>query len=86
MAQRRHRLADSDRLRLVELYGALPIQTDTFAGPEVAWRLQALAEEYVISAYDAAYLELALRRGLGLATLDRRLAGAARRAGVRLPR
>lgn len=37
-----------------------------------------------ISAYDATYLELAQRRGLPLATRDRRLIGAARAAGVQL--
>lgn len=37
---------------------------------------------YNLSAYDAAYLELAQRRGLGLATVDRPLRHAAQRAGM----
>jgi predicted nucleic acid-binding protein len=37
-----------------------------------------------LTVYDAAYLELAVRRGLPLATLDERLAEAARQAGVAL--
>jgi predicted nucleic acid-binding protein len=41
-----------------------------------------LARRYRLSAYDAAYLELALREGLALATLDVDLRKAARRAGV----
>ncbi len=41
-----------------------------------------LARRYVLSAYDAAYLELALRNGLPLATLDAKLDAAARQAGV----
>ena len=41
-----------------------------------------LARRYKLSAYDAAYLELALRLGLPLATLDADLAQAARLAGV----
>lgn len=41
-----------------------------------------LARRYVLSAYDAAYLELALRNGLPLATLDTKLDAAARQAGV----
>jgi len=86
MAQRRQRLADTDLMRLVELYGQLPIQTDIHLIPEVLWRFHALAREYGLSAYDAAYLELAQRRGLGLATLDRRLITAARKAGVRVLR
>lgn len=43
-----------------------------------------LADRHGISAYDAAYLELAQRRGLPLATRDANLARAARAAGVTL--
>jgi len=41
-----------------------------------------LARRYVLSAYDAAYLELALRNDIPLATLDAKLEAAARLAGV----
>lgn len=43
-----------------------------------------LAEQHGISAYDAVYLELAVRRGLPLATRDTSLARAARTAGILL--
>jgi predicted nucleic acid-binding protein len=42
-----------------------------------------LARRYALSAYDAAYLELALREALPLATLDADLAKAAKKAGVK---
>ena len=42
-----------------------------------------LARRYKLSAYDASYLELALRRGLPLATLDEDLQKAANKAGVK---
>lgn len=42
-----------------------------------------LARRHKMSAYDAAYLELALRTGLPLATLDEQLLKAARKAGVK---
>jgi len=62
----------------------LPIQTD----PETdrhAWRATArLAEHHRLTLYDAAYLELALRRELPLATLDRDLRAAANAEKVRL--
>jgi predicted nucleic acid-binding protein len=44
------------------------------------------ARDFELSAYDAAYLDLARRERLPLATLDDRLRGAAKRAGVALVR
>ena len=43
-----------------------------------------MAEQYRLTAYDAAYLELAQRNGLPLATLDEALQAAANKAGVGL--
>ena len=45
-------------------------------------RLLELARQHGLSVYDAAYLEVAFRRGIPLATLDRRLRGAAEAIGV----
>jgi len=42
-----------------------------------------LARRYKLSAYDASYLELALRLGIPLATLDEDLQKAAKKAGVK---
>ena len=84
MAQRRKRLGEAEKTRLIELYGRLPVQTDVALDSDIVWRLHTLAMEYNLSAYDAAYLELAQRRGLGLATVDRLLRGAAQKAGVKV--
>ncbi len=83
LAERRRRLAEDDRIRVIALYGLLPLQTDVELDTKRLGRLHALARAHALSAYDAAYLELAERKGLGLATLDRRLLTAARTAGVR---
>jgi predicted nucleic acid-binding protein len=42
----------------------------------------ALAKQFELSVYDASYLELAVRRGIRLATIDKKLASAAKTAGV----
>ena len=84
MAQRRKRLTEAERIRLMELYRRLPIRTDGVLDSDSMARFHILAIEYNLSAYDAAYLELAQRRGLGLATVDRPLRVAAQRAGVKV--
>jgi predicted nucleic acid-binding protein len=53
-------------------------------GPRLALeKISSIAQEHTLSVYDAVYLELALRRGIPLATRDSALNKAARRAGVR---
>jgi len=62
----------------------LPIIID-FGTHRQAWTAIAdLAERYKLTPYDAAYLELALRRQLPLATLDKDLRAAGRKLGVDL--
>ncbi|HIE65028.1 MAG: type II toxin-antitoxin system VapC family toxin [Nitrospira sp.] len=84
MARRRERITEAERGRLLELYGTLPLQTDTDLDVGLLWRLQALAQDHTLSAYDAAYLDLSQRKGCGLATLDQNLGRAAKEAGVPL--
>lgn len=48
-----------------------------------AWGpIRLLSEAHNLSVYDAAYLELAMRRGLPLASCDRHLVAAAERLGL----
>lgn len=61
----------------------LNITTDTATASHALSDTLNLARRYKLSAYDAAYLELALRRGLPLATLDADLEKAAKKAGVK---
>jgi predicted nucleic acid-binding protein len=63
---------------------ALPIRIDSTAR-EITFRdVFAYAEKYKLTVYDAAYLELAIREGIALATLDNDLRKAAGAAGVLL--
>lgn len=62
----------------------LPIAVDNLTANQVFGHTISLAKAYRLSSYDAAYLELALREGLPLATLDRDLIKAARRSDVEI--
>jgi predicted nucleic acid-binding protein len=66
-------LADLDRL---------PIVLDDETNRHAWGRTRELSNEYRITVYDAAYLELAARRKLPLASRDTALIEAAKRAGV----
>ena len=73
---------EADSQRFIALLGRLNILTDQATAAHALGDTLNLARRYKLSAYDAAYLELALRTGLTLATLDADLARAATTAGV----
>lgn len=62
----------------------LPITVDTLTANQVFGHTISLAKAYRLSSYDAAYLELALREGLPLATLDKDLLKAAKRSDIEI--
>jgi predicted nucleic acid-binding protein len=66
------------------MLGAAPITSDAGTAAHALSDTLQLARRHRLSAYDASYLELALRMSLPLATLDSDLQGAANKAGVKL--
>lgn len=82
VAERRGRISAADGDRFWTLLNGLPIAVDEDE-PAVE-SLLAIGRELGLSAYDAAYLELASRRGLPIATSDARLRDACARRGVEL--
>jgi predicted nucleic acid-binding protein len=62
----------------------LPVELKLASTDEVFRRVQALSHRYGLTAYDAAYLELAEASGLPLATLDEALIRACKQAGIAL--
>jgi len=66
----------------LELLQATPISVDPATAAHALSDTLHVARRYRLSSYDASYLELALRQGLALATLDADLQRAADRAGV----
>lgn len=83
LVRRRKLRADERQLALVWLRG-LPLRIDHDAASLAFSRLSELATAHDLSVYDAAYVELALRRGLPLGCKDGPLRKAARKAGAAL--
>lgn len=82
--ERRGRIPIGETSVRLALIGELPIETDLETASR-AWReILALARSEKLTTYDAAYLELAMRRGLPLSTKDDALRGAARRQGLKV--
>lgn len=79
-AERRGRLNPATTGASLDALLEQPILVDEEA-PDID-RLLILARRHDLSVYDATYLDLALRLGRPLATLDQRLAAAARGEGV----
>jgi predicted nucleic acid-binding protein len=73
VAQRRARIGDDDLLRVRRALAVLPIEVETVASDHVLNAVSEVGRQLDITCYDAAYVELATRRRLPLATLDARL-------------
>jgi predicted nucleic acid-binding protein len=84
VAERRGRLTAVETARSLARLSALPIRVVPTPFDAVWDRALGLAREHNLTAYDAAYLELAIRERAALATLDVDLRAAAHRAGVPL--
>jgi predicted nucleic acid-binding protein len=84
MGEHRRRIKAAESAAFVAMIEELPIVTDQATGTRALHETMSLAREHGLTAYDAAYLELAMRLGLPLATDDRSLRVAAERLGVTL--
>lgn len=84
LAARRGRLSPDERRHFLDLFQMLPIHLVATDAMSALGRVADLAESHALTAYDAAYLACAATFGLPLATLDKALVRAARRAGVDL--
>jgi predicted nucleic acid-binding protein len=84
MAERRGRITQAQTAHALSLLSSLPILIDTPIAKQGLATIPTLAREHQLSAYDAAYLELALREGAAIATLDQKLERAAQSCGVKI--
>jgi predicted nucleic acid-binding protein len=82
--QRRKKITAADRKSALETLLALNLTVDADGGKAAFNETSDLAEMHGLTIYDAAYLELALRRKLPLASRDHSLVAAARNSGVKV--
>jgi predicted nucleic acid-binding protein len=84
MGERNGRITPARTSEFIALIGGLPIVVDEQTPSVALSTMLDLARSERLSAYDASYLELAMRRGFPLATKDADLMKAAQRVGVTL--
>jgi predicted nucleic acid-binding protein len=83
-AEHRGYIGEADSVRFINLLSQLPILVQQ-EGPEKGMKdLLALARTHDLSSYDASYLDLAMKKGLPLATLDKKLKQAAKAVKLRM--
>ena len=80
-AERKGRMNVAAQAAFLERLRLLPVAIEHRPATWLAQQILPLARKYHLSAYDAAYLELAIREGLPLATLDDDLRRAAPEIG-----
>ena len=84
LGERRGRIPRAKTESFVRVLQELRVSAEDKPTATVFGAVLQIGREYGLTSYDASYLELAMRRGLSLATLDHHLADAATRAGVSL--
>ncbi len=82
VAERKRRIGEADSTRFIALLTELPITVEQEPPERMIKEIFALAREHKLSSYDASYLDLAMRKGLPIATLDKNLIAAAKRSKV----
>ena len=83
VGERRKRIRQPDVRRFVELLKGLDVTVDTQSVADSVNNIFPPAQDYRLSAYDAAYLDVAIRHEVTLATLDADLQKAAHAAGIK---
>jgi predicted nucleic acid-binding protein len=82
MAERRRRITTEQVAQALSLLNSLPLKEDAETAAQIPVQIFALARKHGLTIYDAAYLELAQRRGAILASFDEQLLTAAKKEKV----
>jgi predicted nucleic acid-binding protein len=84
VGERRKRIRQPEVRRFIDLLKELSIVADARSVTDTISNVLPLGRQYDLSAYDLAYVDVALRHQLPLATLDAALQRAARTAGIKI--
>lgn len=82
VAERKKRISEAGSTHFIALLEELPIIVEQESPERMIKEIFALARKHKLSSYDASYLDLAMRKGLPIATLDKNLIAAAKRSKV----
>ncbi len=82
VAERKKRIGEADSTRFIALLTELPIIIEQEPPERMIKEIFALARKHKLSSYDASYLDLVMRKGLPIATIDKNLLAAAKRSKV----
>lgn len=84
ITERRKRITSQQLNLSKSLLSNMPIQTDQLSTDQAQQTTLQFARDFQLTAYDAAYLELASRKNLPLATLDKALKKSAKKLGIEI--
>jgi predicted nucleic acid-binding protein len=84
VAERKKRISEAGSTRFLALLAELPVIVEQETPERMIREIFALARKHKLSSYDASYLDLAMRKGLPIATLDKNLLAAAKRSKVQI--
>lgn len=82
LAEKHSRIKVADSIRFMELLLNLPLNIEEALNFNQALSILNISRQYHLTSYDATYLELALRKGIPLATQDHALRKASQKSGV----
>lgn len=84
VAERKKRIGKADSGHFIALLSQLPIEVEAMDADIVFQETLSIARQYGLSSYDASYLDLAIRKGLPIATLDKAIIRAAKAIEITL--
>ena len=84
VAERKKRISKAGSGHFTALLSQLPIEVEPSDTDTIFHETISLARQYMLSSYDASYIELAIRKGLPIATQDKAIIRAAKKIQIEI--